>query len=270
MRLNKNLMKYEITNYARNMFNICYSFALPLGLALLFALITNSADPTSTNTLLLIMFTTLVPMATMFGHAGNYSSELENGSIGRFKLFGYSEKTLLLSKMFTTLIFITLSFVIYFAVMFIALPIAAPTAGAFITLIVFLYLFSAIFFILVHGIATLCGNYSMTYGLTLLLLMAFMGFSGFFGASTENMPHFMQVIGNAFPTFHITNDFLDFWMGGSFNFLGLILSTLGMAVFSVGVFALGVWVNKRRVMGNKTTSRFAKVLAKVLLLKPRT
>lgn len=256
MKLNKHLIKYEIRNYLNNLMGLCYLIVLPLGLALLFALI-NGSDP-STNTYLLLIFSALVPMAATFNHAGNYANELESGAVQRLKLFGYSERTLLFAKLIVNLLFITLSFVIYFVVLFLAIPIQLPTVAAFTVLIVFLYILSAILFVFMHAIATLCGSFSLTYGLTLILLCIFMLFGGMMGVD-------LGIIGNIFPIYHLGKGFLIFWCGGNMNFLPLILSTLGFAAVSTVLMVLSVWISKRRIKGNQKKKNLIKTLFKLIL-----
>lgn len=240
--MHKYMIKYEIKNYLNNLMGLCYLIVLPLGLALLFALITEGGPNPATSTYLLIMFSSLVPIAATFNHAGNYANELESGAVQRFKLFGYSESKMLLTKLLVNLIFISVALVIYFGVLFLALNIQPPTPAAFVTLIAFLYILSAVLFIFMHATATLCGNFSITYGVTLIMLFVFMLLGKMMNVD-------LGTVSCIFPVYHLNKGFLAFWNGGGFNFVPLILSTVGFLIFSVALMALSIFVNKKRIDG---------------------
>jgi ABC-2 type transport system permease protein len=241
---------------------LCYSIILQLGLALLFDFIYKD---TGTNTALLVMFSSFVPIGACFSYAGNYANEIETGAVLRFKQFGYSEKTLLISKLLVYLILITISFAVYFSVLFISIPLLAPTAISLVVLIIFLYVFSALLFVFIHSIATLCGNFSVTYGITFITLCVLMGLSGLWG-TFDGVP-FINALSHAIPTFYINTEFITYWLGGSFDFLPLALSLGGFAVVCVALHYLGIYANKKKRNGKRKQTALT-IFFKILLPIP--
>jgi ABC-2 type transport system permease protein len=255
MKQTKKLIKYELVNLLGSKMTFAYGLILPLGLALLFALISKNGSA-ELNTQLLIMFSSFVPLATMFGCSGTFANEIEGGSIARLRLFGISIAKIMFTKMVAVLVFITVSFVIYFAVLFIALPIVAPTVWAFIVLILFLYIFSGALFILFNGITMICGNFSSTYGVTIILVGAFMALGGIWGN--------IGAVGYIVPNYSVNLFFLNFWQGGTFNFLPLILSLFGTIAVAILALWFGVICTKYRENGNQKKSKFWAILFKIM------
>lgn len=249
-KLSLRLIRYEIINASSNIFTLIFSIAFPLFLSMLFSFMFSTEIPdiavSDLNANLYITMIMVIPLASMFiGHAANYSQELENGSLQRFKLFGYKERTLFAAKVIANLIFLTAALIIYSGVMFLVLDLTAPTFAAFTTLIIFLYVLTVILLILSQAIATFFGKFGPTFGVSMALYFVFMTLGGMMGFSVSNFPVFLQYISKALPMYYICENLLTFWLGGSYDFLPLCLSLLGLAAVSVGLLALSVWINKK-------------------------
>ncbi|MCL2587068.1 MAG: ABC transporter permease [Firmicutes bacterium] len=242
------LFKYEIVNLTSSVITIIFGFIFPIGMVLLFSFAFGGevTDTSALHTQLFIQFALTIPLAILLiGHAVNYASELESGAALRFKLFGHSERSLLVSKMLANLFFLTISLAIYTIVVSLALQVNAPSVGAVFTFLGFYYIFSAIVFVLGHAIATIFGQVGKVMGTTMTLYFLLMILGGMMGVQPDNLPDGVRHISMGLPLYWITMYLNDFWVGGSFNFVPLIITTLGLAVLSIGLFGLALWLRKK-------------------------
>ena len=245
-KLSWHLLKYEIVNIISNIFVLIFGVAFPLGMTLLFANVFETPDKVAFATDWFIRMAMIIPLASVFmGHATNYAGELECGAIQRFKLFGYKEKTIVSAKLIAMLIFITMSLAIYSLVVGLVLNLSVPSIPALITFIIFFYLYSAILFLIAHAIATFCGRFGTTFGIIMALYFGIMILGGNMGINPSELPNGLRHIAMALPMYYISSDFLDFWNGGSFEWLGFLLSTSGLAIVSVGLVALSWYLTKK-------------------------
>lgn len=247
-KLSRKLLKYELLNLANNIFVIIFGLVFPIGMALLFSFAFSDMmdDKATLHTQMFLQMAIMIPMATIFmGHAVSYASELESGAVQRFKLFGYKEPTLILAKLIANFLFLAISLFVYVLVLSLTLNISAPNIHALITYLIFFFVFSAILFGIAHGIATLCGHFGITFGVVMALYFTLMILGGNMGVEPEMLPNGVRHISMCLPTYYITEKFLDFWNGGTFNFLPFILSIIGFAVISVAVVMLALWLTKK-------------------------
>jgi len=242
------LLKYELLNLVSNVITLIFGFAFPIGMVLLFsfAFASEVENVTELHTTLFFQFALTIPLAVLLiGHCVNYAGELESGAIMRLKLFGKSERTMLATKLLANLIFLTVSLAIYTIIVVLALDITAPSVGALFTFIIFFYLFSTIVFMLGHALATLVGQTGKAMGIAMAVYFTMMILGGLMGVAPDILPNGVRHIAMGIPLYYISVYFADFWFGGSMNWLPFILSTVGFAMFAVGLFILVLWLKKK-------------------------
>lgn len=248
-KLNLWLIKYELFNCLSNIFSIIFGVVFPIFMAILFSYVIGKDVPLEDrpylNATLFSTFIMIIPLATMFiGHAGGVSTEIETGVQLRFKLFGYSERTILAAKVIANIVFLTIALLIFCVTMFCVLDIYPPKPWAFVTLIVFIYVFAISLLILAHAVAQLIGQFGPTFGACMTLYFTFMVFGGMMGVTADQLPSVLKAIGECLPMYYINSQFPDFWRTGNFNFMPLVLTSLGLLAFSMILFMLGVIKNK--------------------------
>ncbi|MCL2374923.1 MAG: ABC transporter permease [Firmicutes bacterium] len=242
------LLKFELVNLSSSIMVLIFSVIYPIGMTLLFSFVFGTPEGNSTeiHTRIFLQMIFTIPLASMLmGNALNYATEIENGSALRTKLFGFKDKTMLLAKLLANLIFLTIAVGIYSLVIGLALDVAAPSVGALFTFIIFFYIFSTAVFILGHAIATMCGRFGVTFGIVMALYFGIMILGGSMGIRPDQMPNGMRHIAMGLPLYWIASYFTDFWKGGSFDFVPLILTTIGFVILSVGLFVLAVVLKKK-------------------------
>ncbi|NLK95477.1 MAG: ABC transporter permease [Clostridiales bacterium] len=248
--VNFSLIKYELRNISGNIFTIIFGVFFPILMSSLLSPVFIKDVPEEYKSIALtscfISFSCIIPLATVFiGYSAVFSQELQNNIPIRIKLFGYTEKTFLFSKISANLIFVTISFFIYSIVNYFVLDIKTPTLFSGSILIISLYILTIILFILAHGIAIILKKFAPTYAITMVLYFAIMILSGMFGVTPDSFPKVLQSIAYTFPTTYICNDFIDFWNGSSYNFAPFIQSTLFFLSVSLLVLFYGVYKNRR-------------------------
>jgi len=184
--LNFNLIKYELRNLVGNIFTLIFGLFFPIFMTVFLGNIIGAKVPENMKetvmTNIFITSSLIIPLATIFiGYSAVFSQELEKNIPLRFRLFGYSEKTLLVSKICANLIFMTASLFIYTTIVWFALEIQIPTIKSALILIVSLYALATCLFVLAHGIALFFKKFGPTYGITMVLYFAIMILSGIFG-----------------------------------------------------------------------------------------
>ena len=246
------LIKYEFRNLMGNIFTIIFGVFFPIGITLFFgkALVGNVPEDMKDVFITSIFITSIliIPLASILvGYSAVFSQELEKNIPLRFRLFGYSEKTVLTSKICANLIFITLSLILYTVVICSVLKVQVPTLGSALILIVSLYLLSTFLFILAHGIAIFFKKFGPTYAITMILYFAIMGLSGMFGVQAKNFPDAIRSVAYVLPTTYIGGEFIDFWQGGSYNFVPYIQSFIFFAAVSCITLFMSIHHNSRRI-----------------------
>lgn len=250
-KVNGHLLKYELLNAYGNLFTVFFGIAFPIIMSLLIANlflgeIPHDAIPAA-NTGVFITMSLIVPMSTLFiGYAANYSQELDKGVPLRFKLFGYNESSILISKMIANLVFMTVALMIYTVFDIVFLKIQMPSVKGVVSLILSLYLLSALMFMFAHGVALFFGKFGPTYGITMTLYFCFMILSGMMGITVDKLPMWLQSVAKLLPMTYISRDFIGFWRGGSYDFGPIVLSFVFFGAISCVVLFLGVWKNRRK------------------------
>ncbi|MDD6794402.1 MAG: hypothetical protein PUE01_03165 [Clostridiaceae bacterium] len=92
-------------------------------------------------TKLVISCSTIISMASVLvGYAATFSQDLEKNVPLRFKLFGYKEREIFISKLIAELILVTISLILYFVVDYFTLKYELPNFGAAIILTITIYI----------------------------------------------------------------------------------------------------------------------------------
>lgn len=248
---NLSLIKYELRNIVGNIFTLIFGVFFPIGFTIFLGTVMASKvsgdmkDTFVAN--IFISSSLIIPLATLLvGYSAVFSQELEKNIPLRFRLFGYSERTVLISKICANLIFMTLSFVLYAAAVCSVLKVKTPAFSSALILIVSLYLFSVFLFILAHGIALFFKKFGPTYAISMLLYFGIMILSGMFGVQAKDFPDALKVVAYTLPTTYISGEFAGFWQGGSYNFAPYIQAFLFFAAVSCIVLFMSIQHSSRR------------------------
>lgn len=247
---NLGLIFYEIRNAGGNFMTLFFGIAFPILMSVIMTHTIGSQMPDTVrqtfNTSMVISFSLIGPMAiVLLGYAANYSQEIEKGVPLRMRLFGYQERSLITAKAIAQLVFLTIALVIYGVADSILINIQKPAFSSLLCLIVCLYLLSVIFFVQAHAFASIFKKFGPTYAVTMSLYFGGMILCGMMGISTKQLPKAMRLIADTLPMTYICNDFIDFWQGGSYNFVPLIQSFLFLGAVSGILLLFAVYQNKR-------------------------
>lgn len=249
-QLSWSLIQYEIRNILGNIFVIIFGVFFPIIMSALFSIVFKNEVPeemySQTVTSIFITMSMIIPMAVLLiGYAANYSGELEKDIPLRLNLFGFRERTMLLAKMIAYLIFMTIALLLYILCDIVILELQVPKLSSALCLIAALYALSVILFILAHGLATFFKKFGPTYAISMILYFGFMILCGMMGVTVDQLPKGLHVIAKALPMSYISNDFIDFWQGGTYNFAPLLQSFLFFGAVSFIVLILSIRKNQR-------------------------
>jgi ABC-2 type transport system permease protein len=249
---NLGLIKYEFRNLIGNIFTIIFGVFFPIGMTLFFGTAMIGQVPENAKdifiTTIFITNSVIIPLASILvGYSAVFSQELDKNIPMRFRLFGYSEKIVLISKICAHLIFMTISLILYTVVICSLLKVQVPALSSALILIVSLYLLSTFFFILAHGIALYFKKFGPTYAVTMILYFAIMILSGMFGVQAKDFPEGVKAVAYTFPTTYICGEFIDFWKGGSYNFVPYIQSFIFFAAVSCIILFMSIHHDSRRI-----------------------
>lgn len=248
---NLGLIKYELRNLSGNIFTLIFGVVFPIFLTIFFGKVMTGKVPAEMKDLFItnvfITSSLIIPLATILvGYSTVFSQELEKNIPLRFRLFGYKEETLLVSKICANLIFITFSFVAYTTVICVVMNIKKPTLSSATIYIVSLYLLAIFLFILAHGIALFFKKFGPTFGITMSLYFGIMIISGMFGIQAKDFSDPLKSVAYTIPFTYISGDFIEFWQGGSYNFVPFIQSFIFFGAISCIILFLAIHHNSRR------------------------
>lgn len=249
---NLGLIKYEFRNLIGNIFTIIFGVFFPIGMTIFFGTAMVGRVPEDMKdvfiTSIFITNSVIIPLASILvGYSAVFSQELDKNIPLRFRLFGYSEKTVLISKICAHLIFMTLSLVLYTVVICSVLKVQVPSLSSALILILSLYLLSTFLFILAHGIALYFKKFGPTYAVTMILYFAIMILSGMFGVQAKDFPAGVKAVAYTLPTTYICNEFIDFWQAGTYNFVPYIQSFIFFAAVSCIILFVSIHHDSRRI-----------------------
>lgn len=249
-KLSLRLITYELRNVSGNWYVLFFGIIFPILLSVVLSETLTGQLPSGIKkevvTTVVLTMSLVIPMSIMLlGYAALYANEVEKGIPMRLRLFGYKEKTVMIAKVIAHLLFMTMAFFIFAVAEPLLLDILMPKAGSLVCLIVCLYLLGIIFLIMAHAIANLCGRFGPTYAITMILYFLIMILSGMMGARTEQLPEVLQKIARIMPMTYISNDFIDFWQGGSYNFVPMIQSYLFLGAVAGILLMASLHKNRR-------------------------
>lgn len=247
-----NHVVYELRNVSGNFMTHFFGVLFPNIMCVLMAKVWGKQVPAAMraemNTTFMLSMALVMPMAIMFiGYGALYAQELEKGVPLRMSLFGYGGRTEIMAKLIAHLAFMTVAMALYAAVQSIVLDLQRPTFPALLCLIVSLYVIGIILLVIAHSIARLCRKFSTTFGVTLILYFMMMTVTGMVGIRTNQLPGWLRRVAEMVPMTYISNDFIEFWQGGSYNFMPFIQSFIFMGALA-GILLLVSAYKDRRVL----------------------
>lgn len=249
-KLSLRLIKYELRNISGNFFTIFFGLAFPVLMSIIFSRtlmkdLTGELRSTA-MTGVYISISLILPLSILLiGYSVTYAQELEHEVPLRMHLFGFKQSTMLVARLIAYFIFMTFAFLFYTLIDCIFLDIQPPTAFAAFCYILTLYLLGAIFFILSHGIAGIFKKFGPTYAVAMSLYFCFMILCGLMGLQVAHLPKALQIVSYTLPMTYVSNDYIDFWSGGSYNFGPIIQSFLFLGAISVIVLMYSMKKNGR-------------------------
>ncbi len=251
-KCNRNLIIYELRNLNGNIMPHFFGIVFPNLMCLLLSrTIGGQASPevqTQINTSLMLTMALIMPMAIMLlGYGCLYSSEIEKGIPLRMRLFGFDPVGEMTAKIIAHLIFLTLAFLLFGLFQALVMGVQRPAPASFLCLMASLYLLGIIFLIIAHAIANIVQKFSVTFAITMFLYFIFMILTGMMGIRTDQLPTVLQKIAATLPMTYISSDFIDFWQGGSYNFMPFLQSFLFLGALSGILLLYSLYRNKRRV-----------------------
>lgn len=223
------MVLYELRNINGNFMTHFFGIVFPSMMTLILSKTIGIQVPEAArdNVLvsIVISMSLVIPMSIMFiGYGALYSQEVEHEVPLRMRLFGFRERSLLAAKIIAHMILMTAAFVIFAVFQMITMNIPKPAASSLICLLVSLYLIGVILLVIAHSLADIFRKFGITFGITLSVYFLLMMLTGMMGISTEQLPKALQKVAATLPMTYVSNDFADFWTGGSYNFMPFIQS----------------------------------------------
>ena len=251
-KCNLNMVFYELRNINGNFMPHFFGIVFPNMMAMLFSRTIGSQVPEPMRQNVMVSITLsmilIIPMSIMFiGYGAIYAQEVENEVPLRMRLFGFHERSLLAAKIIAHIIFMTIAFIIYVVFQAFTMDIPKPAFSSVIWLMVSLYLIGAILLVIAHSIANIFRKFSITFGIIMMVYFILMMLTGMMGISTEQLPKALQKVASTLPMTYISNDFADFWQGGSYNYMPFIQSFLFFGAVA-GILMLYAQYRDRRVV----------------------
>ncbi|MCI8895215.1 MAG: ABC transporter permease [Lachnospiraceae bacterium] len=230
-RCNCRMVFYELRNINGNLMPHFFGIIFPNIMCFLLSQTVISQVPEAAretaNTSLMLSLSLVIPMSIMFlGYGALYAQEVEREIPLRMRLFGYGVGAEVLAKVIAHLIFMTFALTVYGLFQGLVMDMKRPTVQAFLGWILSLYLIGGVCLVLAHGIAGICRKFSLTFGIDMILYFMIMILTGMMGIKTDQLPKGLQKCAALLPMTHISNDYVDFWLGGSYRFMPLLQSFL--------------------------------------------
>ena len=249
-KCNLSLVIYELRNINGNLMPDFFGIVFPNIMCLLLARVVGSQMPEGMQreaaTSIMLTMSLIMPMSTLLlGYGCLYSNEIEKGIPIRMRLFGFRPASEITAKIIAQLVFLTITFVIFGIFQVTVMDVLRPSFASLLCLLASLYLLGILFMVISHSIATMCRSFSLTFGITMFLYFAFMILTGMMGIQTEQLPKAMQTVARTLPMTYISSDFIDFWQGGSYNFMPFIQSFLFLGAVSGILFMVSSHVGRK-------------------------
>ncbi|MDE6202042.1 MAG: ABC transporter permease [Lachnospiraceae bacterium] len=244
------MVLYELRNINGNFMPHFFGIVFPNLMCVLLSKTVGSQVPEGMReevvTSIMLTMTLVIPMAIMLiGYGALYAQEVERGIPLRMRLFGLGEKCEVTAKIAAHLVFLTIAFVIFAVFQGLVMEVQRPALPSLLCLIVSLYLIGVIFLITAHAIANILQKFSLTFGVTMFLYFGMMILTGMMGMRTDQLPEAFQKVAATLPMTYVSNDFIDFWQGGTYNFMPFIQSFIFMGAASGILLLLSMYKNRR-------------------------
>ena len=245
------LVKYEVLNNLYNGYSFFFGAVFPIFLMVMISKGALNDVPAEAKleatASILIGMSMIIPLSTMFlGYAASFSNELEKDVPTRLSLFGLSGTRLFLGKLIANFIFLTFCFALYLIGTLSFIKVATPKPVAAVVWIVSMYLISAFCLALAHGIANMIRRFGITYGIVMAIYFTIMGLGGMMGVRLKDLPVGLQTVSKLFPFTHFGNDYIDFWMGKTYNFAPLVQSLIFFTAVSIGIMMISFRIRGRK------------------------
>lgn len=231
-------LKYEFLNTLYNGYAFFFGAVFPVLLLLLITKGIATDVPKEFQgevfTSIFLGMAMIVPLATVFlSYGSTYANELEKEVPTRMNLFGFNQRSILISKMVANFAFLTMCLIIYFVVSMLLIDIKAPTAIALLVFIVVIYIMSTELMVLAHGIANLLRKFGSSYGVLMALYFIMMALSGLMGIKVENLPLVARKVSDFLPMKYASAEYIDYWLGKDYNFGPMIQSFIFFGALSL-------------------------------------
>ena len=244
------LIKYELLNCLYNGYSLFFGAIFPM---LLFFLISQSVVKdvpqdmrNQVKTVIFLGMSMMVPLAAIFlGHSSTYSNEIEKKIPIRLNLFGISYNRVFTAKLIANSIFLVFCLLIFCSSLFF-IDILKPTTSALLVWILVLFVFSGFLMALAHGLASIFKEFGKTYAVSMTIYFAIMILGGMMGIRLSDLPPFLQKVSRYLPTTQMSEYYIDFWAGKSYNAAPLIQSMLFFGSICVIVLLISFRVNRRK------------------------
>lgn len=251
-RCNLKMVLYELRNINGNFMTHFFGIVFPNMMTLIFSKTIGGQVPEVARdkviVSIMLSMSLIIPMSIMFiGYGALYSQEVEHGVPLRMRLFGFHERSLLAAKIIAHMILMTVTFVIYAVFQTIIMDIPKPAVSSVICLLISLYLIGIILLVIAHSIADIFRKFGITFGITMAVYFTLMVLTGMMGISANQLPKALQKVADTLPMTYVSNDFADFWTGGSYNFMPLIQSFLFFGAVA-GILLMYAQYRNRRMI----------------------
>ncbi len=242
---------YELRNLNGNLMSHFFGIVFPNLMSLLISKASCAQVPAELRprivTSIMLSMSLVMPMATMFlGYGALYSQEVEKGVPLRMHLFGIRESSLMLAKIVAHFILLTVEILIFAVFHILLMDVQKPAVSSLVCLLVSLYAVALVFMVLSHAIANIFCRFSYTFGIEMSLYFSLMVLTGMMGVRTEQLPKALQRMAETLPMTYISNDFVDFWQGGPYNFMPFIQAFVFMGAVTGVILLFSMWKSRRR------------------------
>ncbi|MCM1183858.1 MAG: ABC transporter permease [Roseburia sp.] len=251
-KCNMRMVFYELRNINGNLLPHFFGIVFPNFMCYFLSKSIGAQAPEAVRqevvTTIMLTMTLVMPMAIMLlGYGAVYSQEVEREIPLRMHLFGLEEKSIMLAKIIAHFVLLTIAFVIFAIFQSLAMDIQKPAFSSLLCLLASLYLIGALLLIIAHAIANLTQRFSVTFGVGMILYFAMMILTGMMGMRTEQLPTVLQRVAYTLPMTYISNDFIEFWQGGSYNFMPFIQSFLFLGAVAGLLLLFSQYKGRRRL-----------------------
>lgn len=228
----------ELKNTLGNIFVPIFSILLPIFMGIVIPIgikkeLPIFIQPEVLTTVVLNISTTSLLCIAFIGYSSIYSQEVEKNIPLRLRLFGISEKKLILTKLVTHYFVLTLSYILYFGIMFKIHDLTFPTLRGGLRFFLISYLIAGIFILIAHSIANISKKFSITYSITMSLYFLIMFLSGLMGPQQKDLPNILRKIGKLVPVSILTENSYTIWTGKVMRYGSLVQSLILFAAIGL-------------------------------------